>query len=147
MIKISLLGATGSIGTQTVEVIKSHPEKFELVAMSVGRNIELALKQIHTLRPKLVSVQLKEDYEKLLTEVPQNVKLVYGEEGLVEVAAYHEANILVNAIIGSVGLSPTLAAIREKKTIAIANKETLVTAGHIVTTEAKKKWGSITSRR
>lgn len=138
MKKISLLGATGSIGTQTVEVIQSHPDKFTLVAMSIGRNTELGLKQIHALKPKLVSVQLKQDYDKLLTEVPKGVKLVYGEEGLKEVAAYHETNILVNSIIGSVGLSPTLEAIKAKKTVAIANKETLVTAGHIVTEEASK---------
>jgi 1-deoxy-D-xylulose-5-phosphate reductoisomerase len=138
MKKVSLLGATGSIGTQTLEVIRSHPDKFSLEAFSIGRNIDLGLKQIIEYKPKLVSVQFKEDYDKLLMEVPENVKLLYGKEGLEEVAANNDADILVNAVLGSVGLSPTLSAIRAGKTIAIANKETLVTAGHIVTSEAKK---------
>lgn len=138
MKKISLLGATGSIGTQTLEVIKSHSDKFCLEAISIGRNIDLGLKQIYEYKPKLVSVQFKEDYDKLLNKIPKNTKLLYGEEGLEEVAANNDADILVNAVIGSVGLKPTLSAIKAGKTIAIANKETLVTAGHIVTCEAKK---------
>lgn len=138
MKKISLLGATGSIGTQTLEVIANHPDKFELEAISIGKNIELGLKQIIEYKPKLVSVQFKEDYDRILKEVPENVKLFYGKEGLEEVAANNDADILVNAVLGSVGLGPTLSAIRAGKTIAIANKETLVTAGHIVTSEAKK---------
>lgn len=138
MKKISLLGATGSIGTQTLDVISSHSNEFQLVAMSVGKNIDLALKQIHKFRPTLVSVQEKHDYDMLLNEVPSSVKLVHGSEGLIEVAANNDADILVNAITGSIGLSPTLEAIKAKKQVAIANKETLVTAGHIVTTEARK---------
>jgi 1-deoxy-D-xylulose-5-phosphate reductoisomerase len=138
MKKISLLGSTGSIGTQTLEVIGSHPDEFCLEAISIGKNIDLGLKQIIKYKPKLVSVQLKEDYDKLSKEVPDNVKLVYGNEGLTEVAADNDADILVNAVLGSIGLSPTLAAIKAGKTIAIANKETLVTAGHIVTSEARK---------
>ncbi|RXI97974.1 1-deoxy-D-xylulose-5-phosphate reductoisomerase [Anaerobacillus alkaliphilus] len=138
MKKISLLGATGSIGTQTLEVIASHPDKFSLEAISIGKNIELGLKQINEYNPKLVSVQFKEDYDKLLNEIPNTVKLVYGQEGLEEVASNNDADILVNAVLGSVGLAPTLSAIKAGKTIAIANKETLVTAGHIVTEEAKK---------
>lgn len=138
MKKISLLGATGSIGTQTLDVIKSHPDKFTLEAISIGRNIDLGLKQINEYKPKLVSVQFKEDYDKLLKEIPKNTKLFYGNEGLEEVAANNDADILVNAVLGSVGLKPTLSAIQAGKTIAIANKETLVTAGHLVTAEANK---------
>ncbi len=134
---ISLLGATGSIGTQTLDVIRSHPNHFKLVAMSVGRNSDLAIKQVHEFNPKLLSVQTKEDYDKLIQEVPSSTKVVYGEEGLIEVATESSSTILVNAVLGSVGLAPTLAAIKEGKTIAIANKETLVTAGHIVTEAAK----------
>jgi 1-deoxy-D-xylulose-5-phosphate reductoisomerase len=136
--KISLLGATGSIGTQTLDVIEHHSDQFVLEAMSVGRNIELALKQIHAFKPSLVSVTEEEDAIKLRTEVPAGVKVVSGEEGLIEVAAHTDAEVLVNAVIGSVGLAPTLQAIEAGKTIAIANKETLVTAGHIVTEAAKK---------
>lgn len=135
---ISLLGATGSIGTQTLEVIRQHPEHFELVAMSVGKNIDLALKQILEFKPSLVSVQSKSDLDQMKDIVPAQTKLVWGEEGLVEVATSAKATVVVNAVLGSVGLAPTLAAIKERKTIAIANKETLVTAGHIVTEYAKK---------
>ncbi len=138
MKKISLLGSTGSIGTQTLEVIASHPDKFSLEAISIGRNIDLGLMQINTYKPKLVSVQFKEDYDKLASVIPSGVRLVYGQEGLEEVAANTDADILVNAVLGSVGLAPTLSAIKAGKTIAIANKETLVTAGHIVTEEARK---------
>lgn len=136
--KISLLGATGSIGTQTLDVIKQHPEEFELIAMSVGKNVTLALEQIQRFSPKVVCVQNKEVYEKVKRNIPSSVRLVFGEEGLVEVACMDESDILVNAVMGSIGLGPTLAAIEAGKTIAIANKETLVTAGHIVTEQAKK---------
>ncbi|OLO40925.1 1-deoxy-D-xylulose-5-phosphate reductoisomerase [Alkalihalophilus pseudofirmus] len=138
MKKISLLGATGSIGTQTLDIINQHPDRFELVAMSIGKNVDLGLKQIQQFKPKLLSVLTKETYEQIKHDVPSEVKLIYGVDGLVEVATYSEADILVNAVIGSVGLGPTLAAIEAKKTIAIANKETLVTAGHIVTQKAKQ---------
>jgi 1-deoxy-D-xylulose-5-phosphate reductoisomerase len=136
--KISLLGATGSIGIQTLEVIREHPEEFELVSLSAGRNIELTRKIISKFNPELVSVQEKADAETLKSDYP-NVKIVYGHEGLEEAAVYHKSDILVNAVLGSVGLSPTLEAIKAKKTIAIANKETLVTAGHIVMEEAKRQ--------
>ncbi|WP_034741302.1 1-deoxy-D-xylulose-5-phosphate reductoisomerase [Halalkalibacter wakoensis] len=135
---ISLLGSTGSIGTQTLDVIRAYPNQFTLQSMSVGKNTDLALKQIHEFLPKLVSVQSKEDYDKLIHEVPSTTKVVYGAEGLIEVATVQESDVLVNAVLGSVGLAPTLAAIQAGKTIAIANKETLVTAGHIVTEEAKR---------
>lgn len=134
---ISLLGATGSIGTQTLDVIREHPEQFQLVAMSVGRNIDLARKQIAEFQPKLVSTLRTEDRETLRLEFP-HIKFSFGEEGLIEVALFEQANIVVNAVLGSVGLFPTLQAIEAKKTIAIANKETLVTAGHLVMEAAKR---------
>lgn len=128
---ISLLGATGSIGTQTLDVIKNYPDEFQLVAMSVGHNVSLARKIIHEFAPEFVSVAEKDDYFLLKGEFPK-VKFAYGEEGLVEAATYFKANVLVNAVLGSIGLYPTLKAIEEGKTICIANKETLVTAGHLV---------------
>lgn len=134
---ISLLGATGSIGTQTLDIIKEHPDEFRLVAMSVGRNINLARKIIADFQPELVSVVDKLDAESLRLEFP-NINFTYGVEGLVEVATYPKATILLNAVIGSVGLYPTLEAISAKKTICIANKETLVTAGHLVMNAAKE---------
>ncbi|HJV16310.1 MAG TPA: 1-deoxy-D-xylulose-5-phosphate reductoisomerase [Bacillales bacterium] len=137
MKKISLLGATGSIGTQTLDVIKTHPTQFKLVAMSVGSNIELTRKIIIDFQPELVSVQEKQDSETLKAEFP-SIKFVYGMDGIIEVAVFNKAEIVVNAVLGSVGLNPTLQAIECGKIIAIANKETLVTAGHLVMEAAKK---------
>jgi 1-deoxy-D-xylulose-5-phosphate reductoisomerase len=138
MKKISLLGATGSIGTQTIQVIRSHPKQLSVVALSLGKNIKLGLELIQQCNPKLVCVQQKTDAEYIKHQVPSGTKVVFGDEGLIEVATHHEADILVNAIIGSVGLLPTLAAIECGKDIAIANKETLVTAGHLVMEAARK---------
>ncbi|KGA98218.1 1-deoxy-D-xylulose 5-phosphate reductoisomerase [Alkalihalobacillus alcalophilus ATCC 27647 = CGMCC 1.3604] len=138
MKKIGLLGSTGSIGTQTLDVIREHPEQFLLISMSVGQNIDLAKKQIQEFKPKLVSVLSDNDKEKLKLEFGDKVEVVSGHEGLVEVAVHEDVDVLVNAVIGSVGLKPTLAAIEEKKQIAIANKETLVTAGHLVTEAANR---------
>ncbi|WP_017753791.1 1-deoxy-D-xylulose-5-phosphate reductoisomerase [Calidifontibacillus oryziterrae] len=138
MKKISLLGATGSIGTQTLDIIKLHPQQFSLEAISIGKNLTLGLDIIHTFIPKVVSVIDKDSCEYLKQHVPSGVKVVYGDEGLIEVAANCDSDVLVNAVMGSVGLRPTLKAIEAGKTIAIANKETLVTAGHLVMEQAKK---------
>ncbi|KQU18569.1 1-deoxy-D-xylulose 5-phosphate reductoisomerase [Bacillus sp. Leaf13] len=137
---ISLLGATGSIGQQTADVVRAHPDQFKIVALSAGKNIELVRTYIQEFEPKLVSVQTKEDYHVLKSEFfsKKDIEFMYGDEGLTAVAVYDQATILVNAVIGSVGLYPTLQAIKAKKDIAIANKETLVTAGHLVINEAKK---------
>ncbi|MFC5541217.1 1-deoxy-D-xylulose-5-phosphate reductoisomerase [Ureibacillus sp. FSL K6-3587] len=137
MKKISLLGATGSIGWQTCDILKNHPEEFQLVAFSAGKNIEKTREIIKTLNPELVSVQEEKDAHALKKEFP-HIHFTYGDKGLIEVATHPESGVLVNAVLGSVGLPSTLAAIRMGKTIAIANKETLVTAGHLVMEEAKK---------
>ncbi|MGE7601759.1 1-deoxy-D-xylulose-5-phosphate reductoisomerase [Peribacillus sp. NPDC097675] len=137
---ISLLGATGSIGKQTADVVRAHPDQFKIVALSAGKNIDLVRMYIKEFEPELVSVQTKEDYELLKSEYPnrKNLEFMYGDEGITAVAVYDQATVLVNAVIGSVGLYPTLQAIKAGKDIAIANKETLVTAGHLVIDEAKK---------
>jgi 1-deoxy-D-xylulose-5-phosphate reductoisomerase len=135
---ISLLGASGSIGTQTLDVIRSHPDEFRLVAMSIGKNVEMGRAIIEEFAPELVSVADVSVRDRLYGEYRGKVKIVYGEEGLVEVATHPKTTIVVNAVVGSVGLVPTLKAIEVGKTIALANKETLVTAGHIVTEAAKK---------
>jgi len=137
MKKISLLGATGSIGIQTIDIITAQPEKFQLVAFSAGRNIEKAREIITQLKPELVSMQEEADAIILSKEFPY-ITFTYGQKGLVEVATHPNTTVLVNAVLGSVGLESTLAAIRMSKTIAIANKETLVTAGHLVMAEARK---------
>lgn len=129
---ISLLGATGSIGMQTLDVIRAHRDAFRLVAFSAGRNIEQARMIIEQFSPKVVCVAQKEDADMLQSEYIGRVRIVSGEDGLIEVATVQEADIVVNAVVGSVGLVPTLKAIEAKKTIALANKETLVTAGHLV---------------
>lgn len=131
------MGATGSIGWQTYDILKEQRDAFHLVAFSSGKNIEKTREMIETLQPELVSVQLEEDALALAKAYPQ-VHFTFGAKGLVEVATHPDSTVLVNAVLGSVGLESTLAAIRMGKTIAIANKETLVTAGHLVMAEAKK---------
>lgn len=137
MKKISLLGATGSIGLQTIDIITANPEDFQLVALSAGRNIDKTREIIKQLKPALVSVQDAKDAQILQQEFPTST-FTYGAEGLVEVATHPDTTVLVNAVLGSVGLASTLAAIKMSKTIAIANKETLVTAGHLVMAAAKQ---------
>ncbi|MGD7043715.1 1-deoxy-D-xylulose-5-phosphate reductoisomerase [Jeotgalibacillus proteolyticus] len=136
MKKISLMGASGSIGTQTIDVIREHPDSFKLTAFSVGKNIDMARKLAIEFNPELISVQHKEDAASLQTDV--SAKVLWGMDGLIETATHQQTDILVNAVLGSVGLEPTLKAIEAKKTIAIANKETLVTAGGIVMNAAKE---------
>ncbi|PWA13536.1 1-deoxy-D-xylulose-5-phosphate reductoisomerase [Pueribacillus theae] len=143
MKKISLLGATGSIGTQTLDVIRANQDSMKLVAMSIGQNIGLGEQMIREFKPKLVSVLSKDARDELFPVLPPETKVVFGEEGLIEVATHPDANLLLNSVVGSVGLKPTLAAIECSKTIAIANKETLVTAGHIVMKAAAEKGVSI----
>lgn len=135
--KISLLGATGSIGVQTLDIIGSNPDKFELVSFSAGMNMVKVREIAATFHPQTVSVIRQEDAQTLQAEFP-SIRFVYGKEGLIEIAAQTGADVLVNAVIGSVGLEPTLEAIRAGITIAIANKETLVAAGDIVMEEARK---------
>ncbi len=144
MKKISLLGATGSIGLQTIEVIESHPENFKLVAMSFGKNIEMALKILEVHQPNLIAVR-DDTVKKALEEAlfPKKINIVTGVEGITETAVWHEADMVINAVLGSVGLKPTLAAIEAGKSIGIANKETLVTAGHLVMSKAKEKGVSL----
>jgi 1-deoxy-D-xylulose-5-phosphate reductoisomerase len=136
--KISLLGATGSIGIQTLDIIQSNKDQFKLVSFSAGMNIAKVREITAQFRPELVSVMHKENADSLQSEFPET-RFVHGREGLIEVAAQTRADMLVNAVIGSVGLEPTMKAIQEGITIAIANKETLVAAGDIVMEEAKKR--------
>ena len=133
--KIILLGATGSIGVQTADIIREHPQEFSLIGFSAGKNMDITRKLIVEFKPEIVCVQQSEDAKILKAEYPA-VSFVTGATGLIEIAVY-DADILVNAVLGSVGLEPTLEAIKLGRTIAIANKETLVTAGHLVMDSAK----------
>ncbi len=138
MKNIALIGSTGSIGVQTLEVIREHPDRFRLVAMAAGRNIDLLIEQVKEFQPQIVSVANEEDVSTIQQLFGDRVQVYFGAEGLCEVAVHKDATFLMNAVVGSLGLIPTLEAIKEGKDIGIANKETLVTAGHIVTSMAKE---------
>lgn len=136
---ISLLGATGSIGEQTLDVIRQHPDKFKLKAMTFGRNIDKAIPIIEQFQPEFVGCVDEVTYRTLKGHLFQyDVKMAAGDEANIEAATYDAVDVVVNALVGSVGFVPTLKAIEQKKTIALANKETLVTAGHIVKEYAQK---------
>lgn len=139
MRKIAVIGSTGSIGTQTLDVVRQHPDQFVVEGLAAGSNIDLFVQQVNAFRPKKASIGNKRLAEQVAPLLPAEVKLYYGEEGLIEVAAGTDADFVLSSIVGSAGLPPTLAAISEGKTIGLANKETLVTAGHIVTELAKQK--------
>lgn len=143
MRKIAILGSTGSIGTNTLDVISQHPDRFEVVALAAGFHVDLLVKQALRFRPKVVSLATRELAERAAQELPDDMKVYFGEEGAIEVAAFQEADFVVSAIVGSRGLLPTLAAIQAGKTIGLANKETLVTAGHIVMELARKHGVSV----
>ncbi|MBJ6363413.1 1-deoxy-D-xylulose-5-phosphate reductoisomerase [Paenibacillus sp. GCM10012307] len=139
MKKISILGSTGSIGTQTLDVIASHPERFEVVALTAGSNVELLADQARRFRPRLVALADKSAAERVSDLLPPGTRIVYGEEGIIEAAADTGADLVITALVGSCGLRPTLAAIEAGITIGLANKETLVTAGHLVMQRAAEK--------
>ncbi len=142
--KISILGSTGSIGTQTLDIVSQNPNELTVVAMSCGSNIDLFEKQIRKYQPKLVSIGTEElalDLRARLKDM--DIQIYYGMNGLIEVACCKEADTVVTAIVGMIGLQPTIAAINARKDIALANKETLVTAGHIIMPLAKEKGVSI----
>lgn len=138
MKKIAILGSTGSIGTQTLEVVRENGD-IEVLALAAGNNITLLEEQIREFRPKLAAVW-EETKAKELRERTKDldVKIVSGMEGLIEVSVIEGAEILVTAIVGMIGIRPTIEAIKAGKHIALANKETLVTAGHIIVPLAKE---------
>lgn len=139
MKRLSILGSTGSIGVNTLDIVSQFPERFEVVGLSAGRNKELLKQQILRFRPKLVSVLNQELLEALQRELPNvPVEIVHGVEGLIRVATHPEVDQVVSAIVGAVGLIPTLSAIKTGKSIALANKESLVMAGKIMMEEARK---------
>ena len=135
---IAILGSTGSIGTQTLEVARENKD-LRVAGLSAGSNIKLLEAQIREFLPRLVAVWDEKKAEELRTKVSDlNVKVVSGMEGLLELARMEEVEVLVTAIVGMIGIRPTIAAIEAGKDIALANKETLVTAGHLIMPMAKK---------
>lgn len=131
MKNIVLLGASGSIGEQTLDVIRQHASRFKLVAFSVGRRVEHVGTMIEEFQVKHVCVQHVEDAERLKNKYP-NVHFYHGNEGLLTLVTLREGEMIVNALVGFVGLKPTIEAIKSRKDIALANKETLVVAGDLV---------------
>lgn len=132
---ITLLGSTGSIGTQTLDIVAQYPDQFRIVGMAAGRNIELLAQQIRQFRPEIVAIsdpnQLS-DLKDAIADVDPQPQLLAGEAGVVEVAAYGDSESVVTGIVGCAGLLPTIAAIKAGKDIALANKETLIAGGPVV---------------
>jgi 1-deoxy-D-xylulose-5-phosphate reductoisomerase len=137
---ISILGSTGSIGRQTLEVVSRYPEKFRVVGLSAGENVGLLQEQIREYRPEAVSVKDESLARALRSELGDSrVEILYGTEGASEIASLDANNLVVSAIVGASGLLPTLSAIKAGKDVALANKESLVVAGELLTAEAERK--------
>lgn len=138
MKKIAILGSTGSIGTQTLDIVRAQKD-LQVTAMAAGHNIDMFEQQIREFLPKNVALWEEKDALDLRTRVADlGVKVHYGMEGLLEIAADADSEMLVTAVVGMLGLRPTVAAIQSGKNIALANKETLVTAGHLIMPMAKE---------
>lgn len=132
MRSIAIIGSTGSIGTQTLDVVRANAD-IRVAALAAGDNIELLEKQVREFRPELVSVKSEDKAKALAVALSDfNCKIVYGMDGLIEAATCEKAELVVTAIVGMIGIRPTIEAIKAGKDIALANKETLVTAGHLI---------------
>jgi 1-deoxy-D-xylulose-5-phosphate reductoisomerase len=142
--KISILGSTGSIGTQTLDVISQHPDKFRVVALAAGKNIDLLKEQILKFRPLAVSVEDEKSASMLASQISTSqTQILYGQDGAETLAQMNEADLVVSAMVGASGLRPTLAAAKSGKDIALANKESLVIAGEVLTKEVEKNGGRL----
>jgi len=143
MKKIAILGSTGSIGTQTLEIVRNQPD-ICAVALAAGQNVDLMEAQIREFKPLIAGMWDEKAAETLKLRVADlPVKIVCGMDGLLEIASMEESDIVVTAVVGMIGIRPTIAAIEAGKTIALANKETLVTAGHLIMPLAEKMGVSI----
>lgn len=143
MKNIAVLGSTGSIGTQTLNIVRQNKD-LKIVALAAGSNVELMEKQIREFSPQVAAMWSEKACEDLKIRVSDTkVRILCGMEGLLEIAALEAAEVLVTAIVGMIGIRPTIAAIKSGKTIALANKETLVTAGHIIMPLAQKHHAAI----
>ncbi|MGN0373816.1 MAG: 1-deoxy-D-xylulose-5-phosphate reductoisomerase [Enterocloster sp.] len=139
MKKIAILGSTGSIGTQTLEIVRYNKD-IQVTALAAGSNVALLEKQIREFKPKMACLWSEEKAKELKAAAADlDVKIVWGMDGLIETAMEQEAEIVVTAVVGMIGIRPTIAAMEAGKDIALANKETLVTAGHIIMPLAEKK--------
>ena len=136
MKNLSILGSTGSIGTQTLDIVKNNPNEFKIIGLTTNKNTELLKKQIDEFKPEAVAVMDKEKAD--LLKEKTDVDVYSGMDGIIKIAILDKADTVVNSLVGSVGVKPTIEAIKNKKNIALANKETLVTAGSIVMQEIEK---------
>lgn len=144
MKKIAILGSTGSIGTQTLEIARAYPETIQVVALAAGSSVDKMEEQIREFKPKYAAMWTEESTKDLKERVADmDVEVVSGMDGLITICTLEEVEIVVTAIVGMIGIRPTIAAIEAKKDIALANKETLVTAGHIIMPLAKANGVSI----
>ncbi|SNB46390.1 1-deoxy-D-xylulose-5-phosphate reductoisomerase [Geobacter sp. DSM 9736] len=141
MKSLSILGSTGSIGVSTLDIVASHPERFRVAALTAGNNLELFVRQIKTFSPRLVSVLTEERARQLEGMLPAGARpeIAWGVPGLIAAATAADADLVVAAIVGAAGLVPTAAAIEAGKDVALANKETLVTAGHLIMSRVREK--------
>ena len=146
MKNIAILGSTGSVGSKTLQVVDQYPDEFNIVALACGTNCKLLEKQIRKYRPAMACIYAEEDAKQLresLSDLPsayrKNLQIMSGMEGLTAMAALPESDMLVTAIVGMIGIRPTIEAIRAGKDVALANKETLVTAGHLIMPLAAEK--------
>lgn len=138
---LSLLGSTGSIGTQTLDIVAQYPDQFRIVGMAAGRNVALFSQQIRQFKPQIVALQdetLLADLKAAISDVQPQPIILAGQAGIVEVAKYGDAEVVVTGIVGCAGLLPTMAAIEANKDIALANKETLIAGGPVVLPLVKK---------
>ena len=143
MKNLVILGSTGSIGTQTLDVVRNN-EGLKVLAVSAAKNVKLIEEQIREFKPEYAVMYEEAAYKELLEKVKDlDVKVLFGMEGLITISTLKEADIVVTALVGMIGIVPTIEAIKAKKTIALANKETLVTAGHIIMPLAKENNVSI----
>src|SRR5579863_1612146 len=143
MRRIAILGSTGSIGRSTLDVVESHPERFQVVSMAAGRNLEAAFEQAQRWKPRLISVAAQADAEVLRTRLQtagvSGVEIAHGPAGAVKVATHPDVDFVVSAIVGVAGLEATYEAVRAGKTVGLANKECMVAAGELITAEALRQ--------
>jgi 1-deoxy-D-xylulose-5-phosphate reductoisomerase len=140
---LTILGSTGSIGTSTIDVIAQHPGEFRVVALAAGRNVELLVEQAGTLKPELVAVLDEADARAIASRLPSGTRVVFGRDGLAACARHPQAQLVVSALVGAVGIEPTYAAVDAGKDVALANKEALVAAGAFVIARAAETCASI----
>src|SRR5215468_1326571 len=143
MKRIAILGSTGSIGRSTLSVIESFPDRFQVVTLAAGRNVDLAFEQAKRWRPQVLSVALESQAENLKLRLKNTgvngIEVVHGALGTIQVATHPEVDFVVSAIVGVAGLEATYEAVKASKTVGLANKECLVAAGELITAEARRQ--------